>query len=109
MPIRESLPVAKGVSRRPNSWASMSEFFHSAGVQAVLWSAVLAALLAVGGFLIVKLRTMRREEPPAASDMLTEFRDLHARGKLSDEEFKSIKNRLAQRLQEEWTRNGEKG
>lgn len=87
----------------------MTGFVESAGFQAVLWSAVLAILLVVGAYLISKVRAMRSSEPPVASEMLTSFRELHSRGQLSDEEFRSIKGMLTERLQREWTRNGEEG
>lgn len=86
----------------------MAEFVDSFGAQVVLWSTALAVILAVGAYLIGKVRAMRRTEPPT-SEHLTNFRELHSRGQLSDEEFKSIKGLLAQRLQKEWTRNGEDG
>jgi uncharacterized membrane protein len=86
----------------------MTEFVQSVGFQTVVWSAALAVLLAIGAYLISKVRAMRRNEP-VTSEYLTKFRELHSRGQLSDEEFKSIKGLLAQRLQKEWTGNGDKG
>jgi hypothetical protein len=48
--------------------------------------------------LIVRLRTYFREDAEDADgtlEMLTQFRDLHQEGGLSDDEFRLIKSRLA--------------
>jgi len=48
-------------------------------------------------WLIVRIRLwFREDEGPAADahEMLLQFRDLHRRGDLSEEEFRSIKSRL---------------
>jgi hypothetical protein len=39
--------------------------------------------------------------------LLTKFRDLHARGGLSDDEYRTIKTKLATQLQTELTRSDE--
>lgn len=39
------------------------------------------------------------DDSPYASRMLTKFGELHTRGGLSDEEFRTIKTKLASRLQ----------
>ena len=87
----------------------MSPFLQTPGAQAVLWSAALSGLLVIGFFLIGKVRSMRRERPASASELMTNFRDLHLKGQLSDEEFRTIKGMLAERLQRELMRNGEEG
>ncbi len=76
----------------------MSDFFSTTEAQLVLLLMTLAALVACGFYLISKVRQETREEHQSASDLLTEFRDLHAEGKLSDEEFRTIKSTLAGRL-----------
>jgi hypothetical protein len=55
------------------------------GISAAIW-------------LIVRLRTYFREDAEDADgtlEMLTQFRDLHQEGGLSDDEFRLIKSRLA--------------
>lgn len=87
----------------------MSEFLRSPGSQAILWTAALAALLVVGAYLIGKVRAMRQEQPADTSDLLTDFRELHGKGQLTDEEFRTIKGVLTDRLQHEWLGSGEEG
>lgn len=87
----------------------MSEFLQSFEAQVVLWTAALAVLLVVGAYLILKARSMREQQPSAAHEMLTDFRELHGRGHLTDEEYRTIKTALTERLEREWTGSGEKG
>lgn len=67
----------------------------------------LLPMLAVGGALIVLglviywIRVwLRDSDGPAASDhdLLSEYRELHQRGELSDEEFRIIKSRFFPRI-----------
>ena len=64
----------------------------------------LAAILLVcaGGIgLIRRIRARTDGEKFTSSDILTRFRELHADGRLSDEEFQTIKNRLIEKLHSE--------
>ena len=64
--------------------------------------------LMIGGiflaiWLIVRLRSYFREDADDADqpmEMLTQFRDLHQQGGLSDDEFRLIRSRLANAAQE---------
>jgi uncharacterized membrane protein len=75
--------------------------------QLILWSAVLAALVAVAAYVLGKVRGAALQKEPRASQLMSKFRDLHSRGALSDEEFRTIKTTLATRLQEELKDNDE--
>jgi hypothetical protein len=87
----------------------MVEFLQTPASRAVLLTAALAALIAVGAYLIGKARALRRVESPGTSELLSDFRDLHDKGELTDEEFRTIKGVLTQRLEREWMGNGERG
>jgi uncharacterized protein HemX len=63
--------------------------------------AVLAVLVAVGVYLVGKIRNEAVQKEPPASELLTKFREMHSRGVLSDEEFRTIKTTLKDRLQSE--------
>ncbi len=77
--------------------------------KAALLFAVIFALTAI------VLAVARRYRGRAAQDkldrhqMMSNFRELYDRGGLSDEEFRTIKGMLAERLQQELMRNGEEG
>ena len=78
-------------------------------VTATLWFALIFALVAVAfvlvkkyrqrGSLLGKLRDNSSEDQDDPSALLTKFRDLHARGTLSDAEYRTIKAKLAMQIQ----------
>ena len=75
----------------------------------VLGLVVLAVLLAVAAYIISKIRAEPAKKEPQASEWLSKYSDLHSRGGLSDEEFRTIKTKLAEQLQDELKDNGETG
>jgi len=79
----------------------MAEYLGSPFASLVLLLAVGASLVAVGFYAIGRVRAgMDRKDPPA-SEWLSNFKELHAKGELSDEEYRTIKAMLAERLQQE--------
>jgi hypothetical protein len=69
--------------------------------QALVPLIVVATLIAVLAVAVYLIRSwLRDNDGPAASahELLTEYRDLHLRGELSDEEFRIIKGRMASRI-----------
>ena len=70
---------------------------------------ILALLIALAVYLVGRFRGRADEDQPAASNLLSNFRELHSRGGLSDEEFRTIKTLLAQKLQDELKDTSEKG
>jgi 5-bromo-4-chloroindolyl phosphate hydrolysis protein len=87
----------------------MGEFLSSSTANLVILIAVLAGLIAVGVYAILKVRGLQAEEATTASGLLTNFRELHHEGDLSDEEYRTIKSVLSEQLQEEIKDSGEKG
>ena len=62
----------------------------------------LAVVILVAIWLIVRIRSWSRDgEDPAAADhqMLSHLADLRREGNLSDEEYRSIKGRLARKIE----------
>ncbi len=80
---------------------------YSALAQAALWLALILALAGVAFWLMKKLRGSSAEDTPETNDLLTKFRELHARGGLSDEEYRTIRTKLATELREELRENGD--
>lgn len=65
-------------------------------VRSLLWFAVIFALVALVVQIAKKFRGASQEaEAFDSSEAMTNFRDLHARGGLSDEEYQHIKKKLA--------------
>jgi len=83
------------------AFLAMAEFLGSPLVSVVFLLALTAVLIAVGAYVIGKVRAGLKQQEPDASAWLSKFKELHAVGQLSDEEFRTIKAMLAKRLQHE--------
>ena len=71
---------------------------------------VAMALLVITVYVIIrKTRSKTLQQEPSASELLTKFREMHSRGVLSDEEFRTIKTTLTDRLQTELRDKDETG
>jgi len=68
---------------------------------AALWFAAIFALLALAALVVRRFRGGAADDRPTASEMLSKFRDLHARGGLSDDEYRTIKTKLATEVETE--------
>ena len=79
----------------------MAEFLGTPGANLVYLLAVVATLIAVGLYVIGRVRAAVRKTEPTASEWMTNFQELHSQGELSDEEYRTIKAMLAKRLQRE--------
>ncbi len=77
--------------------------------QLVLGIATLAILVAIGFYLRGRIRAKAVQKEPSSSELLTKFREMHSRGVLSDEEFRTIKTTLTERLQTELRNKDETG
>jgi hypothetical protein len=79
----------------------MADFLSSPAANIVVLVALTAASVAGGIYVIGKVRAGLRSEEPPTSQWITKFRELHAKGVLSDEEYRTIKSVLAERFEEE--------
>ncbi len=79
----------------------MLDFLQTNEAQLVLWIALGAVLLTAAVFIVKRFRDRSDDDQPKASDLLTNFRDLHSQGGLSDEEYRTIKAQLTAQLQNE--------
>jgi uncharacterized membrane protein len=87
----------------------MPDFLQSAAAQAVIWLAICAALVAVGIYVVMKVRQTLSENEAKTHELISDFRELHSQGELSDEEYRTIKATLAARLQQEIKGKGKEG
>ena len=75
------------------------DLFHQyANVMSPRTMVVVTVLVAVSIWLVFQLRARYREDAGRADDefeMLTQFRELHQRGELTEEEYRLIRSRLA--------------
>jgi uncharacterized membrane protein len=63
--------------------------------QAAMLFAGMFVLVAIGLVLVRKFRGRSEQTVRDVHEMMTNFRELHRRGGLSDEEFRTIKSKLA--------------
>ncbi len=63
--------------------------------------AVVLFLIVIGSYVTTRTRTNSSDQPHDTSGMLTNFRELHSQGQLSDDEYREIKTKLAGRLRAE--------
>ncbi len=76
---------------------------------AVIWITVVAILAVVGYYVVRKLRDGEDNRQPQASELMSNFRELHSQGKLDEQEYRTIKTLLSARLQDELKDTGERG
>jgi uncharacterized membrane protein len=79
----------------------MQEFLTTPLARAVISVAVLLVLLAVGYYLVKSFRDRIDEDRQSSSELLTNFREMHHEGDISEAEFRTIKTVLGRQLQEE--------
>lgn len=87
----------------------MQRFWQLEPEWLVLWLTVLAILVAIAWYVIGKIRPKPVQKEHTASEWLSKYREMHSQGKLTDEEFRTIKTKLAAQLQDELNSNDEKG
>ena len=75
--------------------------------QATLWFAVIFALSALAVLGLRRWRGGAFDAQPKTSELLTKFRELHGRGSLSDDEYRTIKTKLARAIDAELKDNDE--
>ena len=71
--------------------------------QAALLFAAIFVMTAIGIAVARRYRDREAQDITDTSDMMSKFRELHAEGGLSDEEFRTIKTKLASELKSQLT------
>jgi hypothetical protein len=94
----------RGKGAKTDRWspiAIMAEFLATPTASIVLSLAGLAVLVAIGLYLIGKVRSELTDQTDGANEHLSKFREMHFQGGLSDEEYRTIKAMLAEPLKQE--------
>lgn len=76
----------------------MPELLRHPLLQAALWFASILVLFALAILFLRKWRGGAAKDRQDPSELLTKFRELHLRGSLSDDEYRTIKTKLATRI-----------
>ncbi len=87
----------------------MADFFANPFTQLVLWATAAILLGVVAKYLVGVFRAEPVQHEPAASDLMSKFREMHSRGELSDEEFRTIRTTLVVQIQDELNDTEETG
>jgi uncharacterized membrane protein len=87
----------------------MSELLQRTEARLVILAAAVAVLVAVGIYVVAKVRRSFTESGPDAHELITNFRELHSQGELSDEEYRTIKAMLAARVQQQLKGRSDEG
>ena len=87
----------------------MAEFLSTPLAQITILLTVLAGLATLGLYVLRRFRGGAEEEQPKASEWMTNFRELHTRGGLSDQEYRNIKTLLGDQIQKQLNDNEQQG
>lgn len=85
------------------------DFLNGREAQLAIAVAVGVGLCLLAAYVVGKMRGKYRESDSGPLDMLTNFRELHAQGGLSDEEYRNIKAKLAAQFQQQLKESEKKG
>lgn len=85
----------------------MFDFLSTPLAQMILWSTALCGAIAIGYYVIQRFRPSHKDDLPSVSDHISHFRELRAQGKLTEEEYRTIKTKLASQFQEELNSPGD--
>ncbi len=96
-----SLLLFARLSVQPLQATSFLEFLSTPWARLILLFTALGMLIAIGVYVVARFRDAIKEDTPDANELLTNFRELHSQGHLSDEEFRTIKTQLGTRLRNE--------
>ena len=82
-------------------WLSMVKILEGPWYLAIILFAAVVALIAIGAYAVSKWRDAIDDDTNSTSELLTNFREMHSRGDLTDEEFRTIKAQLSYDIREE--------
>ena len=87
----------------------MLDFLRTSAAQAVIWVTVLSVLLVVAYYVLQKFRDRTGDDRESANELMTNFREMHHEGDISDAEFRTIKTVLGPRIRSELKDKGDTG
>jgi uncharacterized membrane protein len=87
----------------------MLDILFTTQAQAVMMLAALAILSTIGYYIVRRFRDQSGDDQMTANDLLTNFRELHDQGDISEKEYRTIKTVLGERLQDELKDTGDTG
>ena len=87
----------------------MFDFLATPSAQVVLYVAALLVMLVVACYVVQRLRDFDDEDTVSASDLMTNFQEMHEEGDISGMEYRTIKTVLNDQLKDELNEKEEQG
>lgn len=87
----------------------MLDILLTTQAQLVMMLAALAILVVIGYFVVRSFRDNADKNQFTPSDLITNFREMHHQGDISESEYRTIKTMLADKLQEKLKDKGDEG
>ena len=87
----------------------MIQLIETAPAQATFLLALALVVIAIAVYAAGRLRDRVKKDGNSASDLITNFREMHVQGVLSETEYRTIKTMLEERLQDELRDTDETG
>jgi hypothetical protein len=84
-----------------------ADFLQTPLAQIIGSVTMLLVLLVVAYYIVRRFRDRAREDQPTSNELLTNFREMHHEGDISDAEFRVIKSVLGGKLRQELKDAGE--
>ncbi|HAY80950.1 MAG TPA: hypothetical protein DCY79_14180 [Planctomycetaceae bacterium] len=79
----------------------MLEVLTTPSGKAVIWVTVFLIISVIGWFVVLRFRDISGDDNPTASELLTNFRELHQEGDISEQEYRTIKTALRPDIERE--------
>ena len=79
----------------------MWDFLSTTPAQVVLAVAILAMLSIAGWYVVARFRERTEDNGPSASELLSNFREMHRQGDIDAAEYRTIKTTLGAKLQQD--------
>ena len=90
-------------------WLNMVVLLEGPWYLAIILFTAVVALIAIGAYAVSKWRDAIDDDTNSTSELLTNFREMHSRGDLTAEEFRTIKARLSYEMKEEIKKSDHEG
>ena len=87
----------------------MFDFLATPSAQVVLYVAALLVMLVVAFYVVQRLRDFDDEDTVSASDLMTNFQEMHEEGDINGMEYRTIKTVLNDQLKDELNEREEQG
>ena len=79
----------------------MLEVLTTPSGKAVIWVTVFLIISVIGWFVVLRFRDISGDDNTTASELLTNFRELHQEGDISEQEYRTIKTALRPDIERE--------